>query len=383
MVDLERHLLQLIAPTRVGEELLPGVRLVRFSAELGWRLTVALDDVEVDVEIARLDPGRRHAAATERLGIAYRLDRSGAGLDGERMRGLCEAIARRIAPQEAAVLDALTGEASAVAGHGARIREVAVSRILDPMGTPAERFYGLSPYSGCLIGCRFCYAQSRLREVRRLTLVDDVPWGSYVDVRVDAPALLARELAELPSLPIKFCPIVSDPYHAVERRYRLTRRCLEVLRDASPRTVLLLTRSAAILEDVELLGSVAGLHAGVSLPTVDDAVREHFEPRGASITERISVLRSLRASGVQTFAIVQPILPGSIEALADVLGETVTSVRIDVLRGVEGATAEFADPRYAESVSEGWQRERARLLDAALRARGVTPWASELPPLSG
>ena len=30
------------------------------------------------------------------------------------------------------------------------------------------------------------------------------------------PEVLAEELSRLPPAPIKFCPIVSDPYHAIE-----------------------------------------------------------------------------------------------------------------------------------------------------------------------
>lgn len=356
---------------------------MRASSELGWRLTVEVDGTEAHLEIALLDPDRRHAARTQRLAIGYRLDREGPGLDPERMRAICEALARSIAPREAAVLEALEREAkrSASGEGGTRVREVEVEHVLEPMGPPSARFYGLSPYVGCLIGCRFCYAQSRLREVRRLTLVEEVPWGSYVDVRVRAPELLRRELAGTGGAPIKFCPIVSDPYHAIERRYRLTRRCLEVLRDeAGSRTVLLLTRSAAIVEDAALLGSIPGAHAGVSLPTIDEDVRRHFEPRGASIEERLAALRTLRAAGVRTFAIVQPLLPGPVAALADALASTVGSVRIDVLRGLEGAEAEFADPRWPQARDDAWQAARAHELAEALRARGVASWSSELPP---
>lgn len=54
--------------------------------------------------------------------------------------------------------------------------------------------------------------------------------------------------------------------------------------------------------------------------------------------------------------------------------------RTDALRGEEGAEAEFADPRYAHTRTDGWQHERAQALAEALRSRGVTVWAGELPP---
>ncbi len=256
------------------------------------------------------------------------------------------------------------------------MREVRVARLLEPTD---GRLLTLSPYVGCLIGCRFCYAQSHVAAARRLAGLPQVAWGSFVDVRVNAAEVLARELDELPSLPLKFCPIVSDPYQPIEERYRLTRACLTVLRDADPaRPLLLLTRSRLVLRDLDLLARLPGAYAGMSLPTVDDAVRRHFEPRGAPVAERLAALAALRAAGVRTFAVAQPVLPGPIDALADALAAAVSSVSVDVLRGVEGAAADFA--AYPEAADPGWQAARAAALGEALARRGISVWRGDLPP---
>src|SRR5262249_4830657 len=93
-----------------------------------------------------------------------------------------------------------------------------------------------------------------------------------------------------------------------------------------------------------------------------------------------ALLGALRRAGVRTFAVVQPLLPGSIDALADALASTVTSVSIDVLYGVEGAADEFAAPEFAEAASPEWQASRAAAPAGALDARGVRVWSGELPP---
>jgi DNA repair photolyase len=208
-----------------------------------------------------------------------------------------------------------------------------------------------------------------------------VPWGSYVDVRQNAPEVLAEELERLPPRPIKFCPVVSDPYQAIERKERLTRRCLETIRQTQrPWTAMLLTRSTLILEDLALLSSMPRIHAGVSIPTIDDDVRKHFEPRAASIPERLHILRSLRKAGIPAVAIVQPLLDGSPEKLADALAENADSVSIDVLRGVMDAADDFADPRYAPTREPQWQITQARTLAGLLGERGIRVWTTELPP---
>jgi len=167
----------------------------------------------------------------------------------------------------------------------------------------------------------------------------------------------------------------------VEGRYRLTRQCLETLRDASPSPpVLLLTRMAALAEDIPLLASLPRAFVGVSLPTIDDDVRRHFEPRAASVAERLDLLAKLRAARISTIAVVQPLLPGSHDALVEALASHVDSVSIDVLRGEEGARELFDDPRYASARDDAWQLDRARRLADELRSRGLEVWRGELPP---
>ena len=341
------------------------------STELGLRLTFELAGREVHVEVAP-DDGGRHAARTPRLLLGYRADAAIEARDGQ---ALCELVARAIAPREDAVLAAIAPV------DARRIREVEVTSLLEPAGPPGARFYTCSPYVGCLIGCRFCYAQSRLAGVRRFAGLPAAPWGSWVDARVNAPAILAEELARLPPRPVKFCPVVSDPYHAIEERLGLTRRCLETIAAAAaPPPVVLLTRSALIARDADVLATLPRAWAGLSIPTADDAVRAHFEPRGASIAERLATLATLRAAGVRTIAVAQPMLPGPLDALADALAGAADSVSLDVLRGEEGAGALFDDARFTGARTDTWQRDRAEALRAALTARGVPVWPGEFPP---
>jgi DNA repair photolyase len=118
----------------------------------------------------------------------------------------------------------------------------------------------------------------------------------------------------------------------------------------------------------------------VSLPTIDDDARSHFEPRASSVSARLSLLEKLRDAGVETFAVVQPMLPGDPRRLADALAERVSSVSIDVLHGVEGAEREFAVPAYAIARRDTWQRQHALELRNALLERGIDVWSGELPP---
>jgi len=383
-MDLRDHLLGLVAPAREGDEVAPGVVLRDASTELGLRLTFDLRGVPLHVEVSLVEEQRPYAARTAKLSFAYRADNGGEAVDGRAGVALCQLVAARAAKCQDDVLAAIARDAAGAkssSDEGTRVREVTVSRLLERAGSREEPFFTVSPYVGCLIGCRFCYAQTRVASVRRLEGLPVVPWGSYVDVRVNAHEVLAREIATLPPYAVKFCPIVSDPYHAIEKRYGVTRACLEVLRDAKvPRAAMVLTRARLIERDAALIAAIPLGYGGVSIPTIDDEVRAHFEPRGASIPDRLAALDALRSAGARTFAIVQPMLPGSVTQLADALAARVRSVRIDVLHGVENAADDFADPQYAHATDPAWQATRAHELADALRTRGVAIWPGELPP---
>ncbi len=368
-LDLHALALALLRPYRPGARLASGARWLSLSTESGLRLRFEVDGGVVDVELSPLAPGARYAARSAQVAFAYRTEGGRRAIDGARGRRLCAELATIVEANEAVVLE-LRSETR----RTPRIREVGSGKLLET--DPTGAYVTLSPYVGCLIGCRFCYAQSPLAASRRWTGLPDVPWGSYVDVRVDAPEVLAHELDARSPRTIKFCPIVSDPYHAIEARYELTGRCLDVIAERPGWRVLISTRSALVLRDLPRFARL-DVQVGVSLPTADDAARRHFEPRAASVSERVEVLRTLRGAGIRTFAIVQPMLPGPLDALAELLNAYADSVTLDVLRGMEGAAEDFADRRYAHAASPAWQRAR---LDGLRRRLRVPLWDGELPP---
>lgn len=393
MVDLGAHLLRLVAPLRPGDALessdaeVRGLTLVGTSTELGLRLSFATADApahpRLHVELVPADVPGPFAVATARLHLSYRSPAAAPVPSTVGLR-VCQAVAALVRANEASVLADLAAALEAEPAAGPRIREVVVEQLLEPGGDPSAPFHTLSPYVGCLVGCRFCYAQSRIDPLRRLLRLPAAPWGSYVDVRTNAPEVLRRELQGRSPWPIKLCPIVADPYQAVEQRYRLTRACLEVLAQAQPiPPVLVLTRMAALAEDLPRLRALPRAFVGVSLPTVDDDVRRAFEPRAASVAQRLALLDRIRAAGIHAIAVVQPLLPGPHEALLDALCRHADSVSIDVLRGEEGAGPLFDDPRHAEARTDAWQLDRAQRLALDLRARGVAVWHGELPPALG
>ncbi|HQJ09734.1 MAG TPA: radical SAM protein, partial [Deltaproteobacteria bacterium] len=83
--------------------------------------------------------------------------------------------------------------------------------------------YVVNPYVGCEHACTFCYA----RFMKRFTGHRE-PWGEFVDVKVNTPELLEKEIKRK-RVGSVWVSGVCDPYQPLEERYRLTRECLKIL----------------------------------------------------------------------------------------------------------------------------------------------------------
>jgi DNA repair photolyase len=76
------------------------------------------------------------------------------------------------------------------------------------------------------------------------------PWGAFVDVKINAPEVLRRQL-ERAKRGTVWISSVCDPYQPLEAKYELTRRCLkELLAKQFP--VNIQTKSKLVLRDLDL-----------------------------------------------------------------------------------------------------------------------------------
>ena len=181
--------------------------------------------------------------------------------------------------------------------------------------------YALNPYIGCAHACSYCYA----RFMKRFSGHKE-PWGEFVDVKINAPDLLERELKRKKRGTV-WVSGVCDPYQPVEARYKLTRQCLELLvQEQWP--VRVQTRSPLVTRDIDILQRGDDVEAGLSITTADDEMRALFEPRAPSIQARLDALDKLHRAGIRTFAMIAPMLPGA-EGLAELLAGRADYILID------------------------------------------------------
>jgi DNA repair photolyase len=181
--------------------------------------------------------------------------------------------------------------------------------------------YVINPYMGCQHNCSYCYAHF----MKRFTGHRE-PWGQFVDVKVNAPDLLQKEITKKKPARV-WISGVCDPYQPLEAKYKLTRQCLEILAENNwPVTVQ--TRSPMVLRDIDILKIGSNFEVGLSITTADDNIRKIFEPNAPPIMERVAALGELHQAGIRTYVMIAPILPQA-ESLPEILVGNVDYVRLD------------------------------------------------------
>ena len=168
----------------------------------------------------------------------------------------------------------------------------------------------VNPYRGCEHGCIYCFA----RPTHAWSgLSAGLDFESRLFRKINAPELLKRELAR-PGYVVR--PIAlgmnTDAYQPIERDGKLTRHLLEILCEHN-HPVSLLTKSALILRDIDLIAPMAAkglVRVGVSITTLDRTLARKMEPRAATPVRRLETVRALSEAGIPVSVMTAPIIPG-------------------------------------------------------------------------
>jgi DNA repair photolyase len=168
----------------------------------------------------------------------------------------------------------------------------------------------INPYRGCEQGCVYCYARPTHEYLGFSAGLD---FETRILVKEDAPELLRRELAAPRWRPR---PVgisgVTDCYQPIERRLRLTRRCLEVFAEFR-NPVAVVTKNHLVTRDADLLRALADHQAAavfLSITTLDGGLARVMEPRASQPAGRLAAVAELARAGVPVGVLVAPVIPG-------------------------------------------------------------------------
>ncbi|TNE57952.1 MAG: PA0069 family radical SAM protein [Bacteroidetes bacterium] len=170
--------------------------------------------------------------------------------------------------------------------------------------------WSMNPYQGCEHGCIYCYARNTHPYWGFSAGLD---FERKILVKQNAAVLLEQELKKKSwkAAPVMFAGN-TDIYQPAERKFGITRACLEVFwKYRHP--VGLITKNSLVLRDLDLLKQLASenlVHVAISLTTLDEVLRQFLEPRTATVAQRLKTIETLSAHGIPVFAMLAPVIPG-------------------------------------------------------------------------
>lgn len=241
-----------------------------------------------------------------------------------------------------------------------KVSAVSAKSMLVKSNLPASD-YVANPYGGCPHKCRYCYASF----MKRFSGHDE-PWGEYLDIKEYASDKLPRDLCGKTVL----LSSVTDPYNAFEKKYGKTAELLKkiALTDAN---VEILTKSAFVTRDIELLKAMPHIKVGVSLNTLHDSFRKDMEPHASSVEQRLETLRTLHENGIAAYLFISPIFPyiTDIEELCEIAAPFVDEICFENLNLRGAGKAEilkYISEKYPQFIEE---------YDKIYNKRDMTYWS--------
>jgi DNA repair photolyase len=268
--------------------------------------------------------------------------RLGGGAAGQNEGGAALERSKRVAAQQIELPDLVPESATLprsptaplpvldTRARGTRFIQLPVRSVLNTSASTHMGFWSINPYVGCEFGCTYCYARDTHRwVVERLGSGSEQtaplprrpaalpPWEAFekeILVKSNVAEVLARTLnpARLAGESLVI-GTATDPYQPAERRFRLTRRILEVLRSYRELSIEIITKSPLVTRDLDLLQALSQhneVNVNISLATADPRLARRLELRSPVPGARLRALRRLTEGRIYAGLIVAPIIPG-------------------------------------------------------------------------
>lgn len=182
------------------------------------------------------------------------------------------------------------------------VKAVKVTRILNPTSIDLGE-YVINPYMGCEFACLYCYVRYNKVISRK-----QKPWGSYVDIRINAPKLLEKELLKKKPKDV-LLGSTCECFQPAESKYRITRNILEVLNRYGIYYTIL-TRSPDITEYIRLLSKGFLRNIYFTINNMPKTLKNILEYKSPSFKQRTDAIKQLLDNGITVTPYFSPLLPG-------------------------------------------------------------------------
>ena len=142
---------------------------------------------------------------------------------------------------------------------------------------------------------------------------DGIEFEQKIYAKQHAAELLRQELRRVKRGEDIAIGTATDPYQPIERKLEITRAILQEFARHSGLEVGIVTKSAMVVRDIDLLREISQnnwISVSVTVTTTDAELARVLEPRAPRPDLRIQALRQLRDAGIRAGIICAPVLPG-------------------------------------------------------------------------
>src|SRR5262249_2787780 len=172
----------------------------------------------------------------------------------------------------------------------------------------------INPYRGCEFACKYCYARYThvFMEMR-----DGIDFEQKIYAKQHAADLLRQELRRVKAGEEIAIGTATDPYQPIEKKLEITRGILEEFSRHSGFDLGIVTKSAMVVRDADLLKEISRknqVSVNITTTTADADLARILEPRAPRPDLRLEALRKLRDAGIRAGVICAPVLPGITDA---------------------------------------------------------------------
>src|SRR5579872_2342488 len=165
-------------------------------------------------------------------------------------------------------------------GHDVEFFTLPVRSLLNRCNSPRVPFaWTINPYRGCEFACKYCYARytHEFMEMR-----DGIEFEQKIYVKQHAAELLRQEIRKVKAGEQIAIGTATDPYQPIERKLEITRAILEEFARHSGLELGIVTKSALVARDIDVLKQIAQrneIFVNCTITTTDADLARILEPR--------------------------------------------------------------------------------------------------------
>ncbi|MFC1651888.1 radical SAM protein [Patescibacteria group bacterium] len=215
-----------------------------------------------------------------------------------------------------------------------QIEEIKSKTALNPIKSRVMPFdWDLNVYRGCTHSCVYCFARYTHEYLGHSGAKD---FDQMIKIKTNIPEILEKQIN---SKRFKGGTIsiggISDVYQPLEKKYKLTRKCLEVILEKG-NDISICTKSPLILRDLDLLKKINQKNfcaIAFTVTTLNQKIASKIEPFAPKVKDRIEAMKKIKKAGIPVGLHLMPVMPGLTDSEKDLrkLLKLVKEIKIDYI----------------------------------------------------